>query len=90
MAQLLVQTDELQKLIAETVEQAVITALNEREKKEWMTSREVRELTGFSPSKLQNLRNSGQLVFAQHGKNIVYTTNSVNEFLEKRKIKKSS
>jgi len=40
--------------------------------KKWLKSSEARKLTGFSPGKLQTIRNSGMLAYTKIGGNIYY------------------
>jgi len=56
--------------------------------KEWLNTEEARELLGFkSKSKLQQLRDYGEIVFSQHGRIIRYSRSSIISFLEKNIIK---
>ena len=56
--------------------------------KEWLNTDEARELLGFkSKSKLQQLRDYGEIVFSQHGRIIRYSRSSIISFLEKNIIK---
>lgn len=56
--------------------------------KEWLSPSEAKELLGFrSKSKLQQLRDYGEIVFSQHGRVIRYSRSSIISFLEKNIVK---
>ncbi|PHQ85493.1 MAG: hypothetical protein COB65_02990 [Thalassobium sp.] len=56
--------------------------------KEWLSPNEAKNLLGFrSKSKLQQLRDYGEIVFSQHGRVIRYSRSSIISFLEKNIVK---
>ncbi len=55
---------------------------------EWLSTEEVKKLLGFkSKSKMQQLRDSGEIVFSQHGRIIKYSRKSCMDFLERHRVK---
>ena len=73
----------LEAKISAKIEEAVERATAKR----YLTSKEVRELTGFSARKLHYLRTGGSLSFVQHGNSILYPTESVFKFLEAHRVR---
>ena len=59
--------------------------------RKWMKSAEVRALLGFSPGKLQALRESGMLAFTKIGGNIYYDPEDLKKlFSENRTQEKNA
>ena len=55
---------------------------------EWLTEQEAKDLLGIkSKSKLQQLRDSLDIEFSQHGKIIRYSKSSILAFLEKNRVR---
>lgn len=55
---------------------------------EWISAEEVKKLLGFkSKSKMQQLRDNGEIIFTQHGRIIKYSRKSCMEFLERHRVK---
>lgn len=75
------------KLVDE-IKKAVKDAASEmKTEKEWLSTEEAKSLLGFrSKSKMQQLRDNGDIVFSQHGRTIKYSRKSILEFLEKNTI----
>lgn len=72
------------KLLEEMKQMFKKTIVPPTEKKEWIGSEEAKELLGIkSKSKLQQLRDDNEIVFSQHGRNIVYQRKSIIGFLER-------
>ena len=58
------------------------------QQKEWISPDEAKKILGFrSKSKLQQLRDYGEIVFSQHGRVIRYSRSSIISFLEKNIVK---
>ncbi len=76
------------KLVNE-IKQAVKEATSEiREEKEWLSTEEAKKMLGFrSKSKMQQLRDHGEIVFSQHGRTIKYSKKSILDFLERNTIR---
>lgn len=55
-------------------------------RKTWLTREEVKELTGWSDRTLQNLRDTKQIAFSQHGRKILYLSEEVEAFLMGHKV----
>ncbi|MCH7759417.1 helix-turn-helix domain-containing protein [Patescibacteria group bacterium] len=64
-------------------------AVNEnKEASEWLNTEEAKELLGFkSKSKMQQLRDNGEIDFSQHGRIIKYSRKSCLKFLERNRVK---
>lgn len=61
---------------------------NQEKEKEWLNAEEAKQLLGIkSTSKLQKLRNNGDILISQHGRIIKYSTKSIKDYL-KRGIQK--
>ncbi len=75
------------KLVDE-IKKAVKDAAQElKTEKEWLSAEEAKSLLGFrSKSKMQQLRDNGDIVFSQHGRTIKYSRKSILEFLDKNTI----
>lgn len=56
---------------------------SEAEQKEWLSTEEAKTLLGFkSKTKLQQLRDNGEIIFSQHGRIIRYSRKSILSFIE--------
>ncbi len=75
------------KLVDE-IKKAVKDAASEmKTEKEWLSTEEAKSLLGFrSKSKMQQLRDNGDIVFSQHGRTIKYSRKSILEFLDNNTI----
>jgi len=58
---------------------------NGRPAKKWLKSAEVRKLLGFSPGKLQSIRDSGLLTFTKIGGNIYYNEDDLFKLFDQNK-----
>ena len=58
---------------------------NGRPAKKWLKSAEVRKLLGFSPGKLQSIRDSGLLAFTKIGGNIYYSEDDLFKLFDQNK-----
>ncbi|OJW80303.1 MAG: hypothetical protein BGO69_05595 [Bacteroidetes bacterium 46-16] len=56
--------------------------------KKWLKSAEARKLIGFSPGKLQTVRNSGLLAFTKIGGNIYYDQDDLLRLFSEHKQKR--
>lgn len=83
--------EELETLIREAVENAIQdilpTLIRKATAKEWLTRDEVKALTGWSSRTMQNLRNTRQIPFSQHGRKILYPYDEFMAFLRANHIK---
>lgn len=74
--------------LVEEIKAAVREAAKElKNEKVWLSTEEAKNLLGFrSKTKMQQLRDNGEIVFSQHGRTIKYCRKSCLEFLEKNKV----
>lgn len=55
---------------------------------EWVTPEEAKKLLGIkSKTKLQQLRDSGEIVFSIYKRTIMYSRSSINDFLERHAVR---
>ena len=82
--------DELTTIVNEAVrellEQALPTLIRKAKRKEWLTTEELMELTGWSRRTLQYLRDKRRIPFSQEGRRILYKTEDVEAYLQSNKI----
>ena len=91
MTQIIVTTpEELEHLIHAQVKHALEEALPQvirrATRKQYYTTNELMELTGWSRPTLQRLRDTKQIPFIQHGQKILYPTDGLEEFFESHRI----
>lgn len=71
--------DEMKKVVKEATHEYKAEA----QQKEWLSTEEAKNLLGFkSKSKLQKLRDNGDIIFSQHGRIIRYSRKSILAFLD--------
>ena len=58
--------------------------------KKWLKSAEARKLLGFSPGKLQTVRDSGLLGYTKIGGNIYYDQDDLIRLFDERKVLKKN
>ncbi|MEW7279712.1 helix-turn-helix domain-containing protein [Aquimarina sp. 2201CG1-2-11] len=83
------ETKAFYKLIEEVTSRVTnqMKPKKEPEQKEWVTSKEAKELLGIkSNGKLKQLVSNKYICASQHGRTIVYSRKSILEFLEESKI----
>lgn len=71
--------------LLESMEKLIREKLSDHKVKRWMKSTEVRKLLGFSPGKLQSIRQSGLLPYTQIGGNIYYDPEDLAKLFNDRK-----
>lgn len=77
------QDEAYQKLMLE-FRKMLTEAITEFKQDEWLSADEAKALLGIkSKSKLQQLRDAGEILFSQHGRIIKYSRQSINKFLLK-------
>lgn len=83
--------DDLQKAIREAVRLEIMDSLpeliHEATAKPWLTKEELMDLTSWSSRTIQNLRDTRQIPFSQHGHKILYPRKGIMEFLESNHLK---
>lgn len=82
------QEEAYYELVKEMKSAIIEVASKLKEEKEWISIDEAKELLGFrSKSKMQQLRDQGEIDFSQHGRIIKYSRSSIINFLERNKVK---
>lgn len=87
----LVTIEDLEKFKIELVNiiRQILAERNPKTEKKWLKTSEARKVLGFSPGKLQAVRDSGALAFTKIGGNIYYDYDDLMKlFDERKKIKK--
>lgn len=83
--------EDLQELIRDAVRQAVKSEIpgivREATAKDWLTKKELQDLTGWSNRTIQYMRDSEQIPYSQHGYKILYPRKGILKFLEDHHIK---
>ena len=79
-------------LFKEQLLDAILEALEQKENKpkQWLRSREVREMLNISPGTLQNLRINGILPYSKVGGVIFYPAEGIAQVLEENQINLSN
>ena len=82
--------EQFRKFLAETVDSILSRRIPEimrkANRKEFLTTKEFKELTGCSHRVQQYLRNEGKITFSQEGRKIFYRTVDVEKFMEERRV----
>lgn len=86
----LVTVEDLENLKLELISviRQLMSDRNGRTTKKWLKSAEVRKLFGFSPGKLQSIRDSGLLAFTKIGGNIYYDHDDLFRMFDEHKTQK--
>lgn len=77
----------IQQAVSEAVNKALPELIRKATAKEFLTKEELMELTGWSSRTIQNLRDTRQIPFSQHGRKILYPYTGMMEFLKENHIK---
>lgn len=77
----------IQKAVSDAVSDLVPALIRKATAKEFLTKEELQELTGWSSRTIQNLRDTRQIPFSQHGRKILYPYDGIMEFLKANHIK---
>ena len=82
--------NKIRQIFAEELE-AILTRripaiVRQANRKEFLTTAEVEELTGMSPRMQKYHRDAGNLPFSQEGRKIIYKTSDLERFIEERRI----
>ncbi|MCH8558444.1 MAG: helix-turn-helix domain-containing protein [Balneolia bacterium] len=82
--------EELELVIKQAVSDAISEILPELVQKatakEYLTKDDLMKLTGWSSRTIQNLRDTQQIPFSQHGRKILYPYAGIIEFLKENHI----
>jgi hypothetical protein len=76
----------IEQAVSKAIREQVPEIIREATAKPWLTKEELRELTGWSSRTLQNLRDTNQIPYSQHGHKILYPRDGIMKFLEDHKI----
>lgn len=77
----------IQDAVADSMRTVVPEIVEEIAAKPYLTKEELKSLTGWSPRTIQNLRDTRQIPFTQHGKKILYPRKGIMDFLKANHIK---
>ena len=91
MSQLIVtNSDQIQellsKVVADVIRHHIQGMIKESTSKQYLTKEELMQLTGWSSRTLQNLRDTNQISYIQHGYKILYPRSEIMQFLDDHKI----
>lgn len=82
--------EEFRSIIKQTVDDVLAhripQIMRQANRKEYMTTAEVEELTGMTSKTQKYHRDAGNLSYSQEGRRILYRTVDVEEFIESRRI----
>jgi hypothetical protein len=82
--------DKFKEILNETVEKILARRIPEiirqANRKEFITTKEFKELTGCSHRMQQYLRDEQKIPYSQDGRKIWYKTKDVEKFMEERRI----
>ena len=82
--------DQLTQLITDTVDQVLVKRIPEimrrANRKEYLTTSELKELTGMSYRMQKYHRDERNISYSQDGRKVFYKTIDVEQFMEERKI----
>lgn len=89
--QIFIPTEEDFRLIVKEVVENVLAnrlpqTIRNLQKKDYLTTSELKELTGYSPKRQKDLRDRGDLNYYQTGKKILYRTSEVEEYLNSIRV----
>ncbi|MEX1014161.1 MAG: helix-turn-helix domain-containing protein [Candidatus Paceibacterota bacterium] len=83
-------TEEIFKVVKEAVEELMEkklpSLLRKAQRKPWINTNELMELTGWSRRTIQYLRDKKRIPFSQEGKRILYPTDGIEEYLRSNQI----
>jgi len=93
MDHILIGKDELQQLLAETVEKAIDRKIPEIKRQlipKYISTTELMKITHWSRRKIQYLRDNREIPFIQNGKKILYKLEDIENFINKNTVKPNS
>jgi hypothetical protein len=94
---IIVMDEKFLRELKSEITEAVITALksirdsniNNQSLSEWVDGDEAKRILGYQKTKMQELRNAGEIVFSIYGRKIRYLRQSLYDFMEKNKKSKN-
>jgi|AntRauTorckE6833_2_1112554.scaffolds.fasta_scaffold02124_2 hypothetical protein len=80
----------IERKTASVLKSLIPKIIRQANRKEYLTTSEVQELTGMSSRMQKYHRDEGNLPYSQEGRKIIYRTVDVEKFIEKRRIESAS
>jgi hypothetical protein len=77
----------IKKAVAEVMADTLPQLVRKAAAKEFLTKDELMEFTGWSSRTIQNLRDTRQIPFSQHGRKILYPYDGIIAFMKANHIK---
>mgnify|MGYP000563181426 CR=1 FL=1 len=77
----------VEEAVAEIIDKKLPSIIRKANRSEWLTTKELQALTGWSYRSQKHLRDTNQIPFSQHGRKIVYPTEGIEEFLRENEIR---
>ena len=74
--------DAISKALEKQLEDKLVSIIRKANRKEWLNSKEVMKLTGWSKRTIQNIRDQNRIEFYQEGHRILYKYDDVEAYLE--------
>ncbi len=93
MSLVVIEKNELQKLLAEAVEKAIARKIPEIKRQlipKYISTTELMKITHWSRRKIQYLRDNREIPFIQNGKKILYKLKDIEDFINKHTVKPNS
>ncbi|NGP90174.1 hypothetical protein [Fodinibius halophilus] len=82
--------EKLKEAVAEAVasilDEELPSIIRKSQRSEYLTTKELKQLVGWSYRSQKHLRDTSQLTYCQHGRKIVYPTEAIEKFLSDHKI----
>lgn len=72
--------------VKELFKQELPSLIRKATRKEWLTTNELMELTGWSRRTIQYLRDENKIPFSQEGRRILYPTDGIEEYFRSNQI----
>lgn len=79
-------TDTVKEAVGDLLEQELPALLRKAKRKEWMTTNELMELTGWSRRTIQYLRDQKRIPYSQENHRILYPTEGIEAYLRANQI----
>lgn len=76
----------VKRAVVELFEKELPSIIRKANRKDWINTNELMELTGWSRRTIQYLRDEKRIPFSQEGKRILYPTNGIEEYLRSNQI----
>ena len=76
----------LERKVEQILTRRIPEIIRRANRKEYLTTKEFKELTGCSHRVQQYLRDEGKIPYSQEGRKIFYKTTDVERFMEDRRV----